>query len=42
MSKYMEKAKLQKYDEILFNNANKFYDLINNVYSFHNKRPANN
>ena len=37
-----ERVKLQKYDEILFNNADKFYESIKNVYSFQNKIPAGN
>ena len=37
-----EKMKLQEYDEILFNNADKFYESIKNVYSFQNKRLAGN
>ena len=35
-----EKMRLQKYDEILFDNAEKFYNTIKNVYSFQDKKTA--
>ena len=36
---YDEKIKLAEYDLKLFNNAQKFYDAIKEVYQFQNRKP---
>ena len=36
---YDEKMKLAEYDLKLFNNAQKFYDAIKEVYQFQNRKP---